>query len=158
MRFSCHLSQRRLGFDRGRKVGIQFASISLKRSWVLPLASRRCAIEACILINYLRLRARAIEFYLYEKHPMMTLRLLCVCEPLTDFLYFPFHSLFVCRYKLSAQDELEIIRLLPIYGSFSIVMTQTRHGSIDLRPDTGKAAHDQSRSGNLLPLCQTPSH
>lgn len=59
-------------------------------------------------------------------------------------------SLFVCRFKLSAQDELEIIRLLPIYGSFSIVMTQMRNGSVDLRPDTAKAAHDQPRSGFSL--------
>ena len=52
-------------------------------------------------------------------------------------LYIP--SLFICKYKVGASggvDELDIQRVFPIYGQFSVVMRQMGRGPVNLRSDT----------------------
>ncbi|TFK29490.1 DNase I-like protein [Coprinopsis marcescibilis] len=65
---------------------------------------------------------------------------------------------FVCKAKKSGDgelEELEIHRVLPIYGNFSIVMSQMRRSTIDLRAGLQKAAVEQPRSG--FSLAVTPA-
>ncbi|EAU84020.2 hypothetical protein CC1G_11458 [Coprinopsis cinerea okayama7 len=65
---------------------------------------------------------------------------------------------FVCKPRVPSDDngdELEIHRVLPIYGNFSIVMSQMRRSTIDLRGGLQKAAVEQPRSG--FSLAVTPA-
>lgn len=64
---------------------------------------------------------------------------------------FPYNSLFVYKYKQlgnSRPEELDIQAVLPIYGEFSIVMSQMRRGTLDLRPNlSSTSVLDQPRAG-----------
>ena len=61
------------------------------------------------------------------------------------------YSLFVYKYKQLANgqpEELDIQAVLPIYGDFSIVMSQMRRGTLDLRPTlSSTSVLDQPRAG-----------
>ncbi|KIM41337.1 hypothetical protein M413DRAFT_146739 [Hebeloma cylindrosporum] len=68
-------------------------------------------------------------------------------------------SLFVCKYKnhVNGQlDELDIQRVFPIYGEFSVVISQMRRGTVDLRPTmSSKSVLEQPRA--VITLSITPS-
>ncbi|KAF8957550.1 Endonuclease/exonuclease/phosphatase [Flammula alnicola] len=68
-------------------------------------------------------------------------------------------SLFICKYKSGLNgrpDELDIQRVLPIYGEFSIVISQMRRGTIDLRPaKSSTSLLEQPRS--VITLTVTPA-
>lgn len=62
-------------------------------------------------------------------------------------------SLFVYRFtspENSPVPNLEVQRIYPIYGDFSIVMSQMRRSTIDLSTANSKAVLDQPRSGSLF--------
>ncbi|KAF8152980.1 DNase I-like protein [Crassisporium funariophilum] len=69
-------------------------------------------------------------------------------------------SLFVCKYKSTngPQEELDIQRVLPIYGEFTIGISQMRRGTLDLRStssSTPASVLDQSRA--VISLSVTPA-
>ncbi|KAF8961879.1 DNase I-like protein [Flammula alnicola] len=68
-------------------------------------------------------------------------------------------SLFICKYKSGLNgrpDELDIQRVLPIYGEFSIVISQMRRGTVDLRPaKSSTSLLEQPRS--VITLTVTPA-
>jgi phosphatidylinositol-bisphosphatase len=60
-------------------------------------------------------------------------------------------SLFVCKYKnhINGQpEELDIQQVFPIYGEFSVVISQMHRGTVALRPTmSSKSVLEQPRAG-----------
>ena len=79
-------------------------------------------------------------------------------------LFLSCNSLFVYKYKQSRNgrpEELDIQAILPIYGNFSIVMSQTRRRTLDLpptlfstsvldQPETGWPCYSSNLKSNML--------
>ncbi|KAF9045408.1 DNase I-like protein [Panaeolus papilionaceus] len=67
-------------------------------------------------------------------------------------------SLFICKYRSPVAghpEELDIHRVLPIYGRFSLVMGQVRRDTLDLSATSSKVVLDQPRS--VLTVTITPA-